>query len=147
DVRVGTPGSADERENADGAAAFLFGPEDEAIAVPVATTSVTGEFLDRWRAPGEHSAKSWEERFGQEMYTPLIEAATAQALAAAAVPTPDPVVVSCPHTRTAAAARAAHGGEELTLGQAGAADLGLRLADVLDRAEPGQTILTISAVD
>ena len=149
DVRVGTPGSADERENADGAAAFLFGPEDEALAVPVATASVTGEFLDRWRAPGEHSARSWEERFGQEMYTPLIAAAAAQALNAAGISAADHVVVSCPHTRTAAATRAAHGNSagDLTLGQAGAADLGLRLADALDRAEPGQTILTIHAVD
>ncbi len=151
DVRVGTPGSADELQNADGAAAFLFGPEDEALLVPVATASVTGEFLDRWRAPGDHSASSWEERFGQEMYTPLIEAATTQALTAAGLSATDHVVVSCPHTRTATAARAAHGGADvgadLTLGQAGAADLGLRLADVLDRAEPGQTVLTISAVD
>lgn len=149
DVRVGTPGSADERENADGAAAFLFGPEDEALAVPVATASVTGEFLDRWRAPGEPSVKSWEERFGQEMYTPLISAATAQALAAAGVDSADHVVVSCPHSRTAAATRAGHenSGADLTLGQAGAADLGLRLADALDRAEPGQTILTVHAVD
>jgi 3-hydroxy-3-methylglutaryl CoA synthase/uncharacterized OB-fold protein len=149
DVRVGTPGSADELQNADGAAAFLFGPEDEAIAIPVATASVTGEFLDRWRAPGEHSAQVWEERFGQEMYTPLIQAATSQALAAAGLTSADHVVVSCPHSRTAAATRAAHenSGADLTLGQAGAADLGLRLADALDRAEPGQTILTVSAVD
>jgi uncharacterized OB-fold protein len=61
----------------------------------------------------------------------------------------DHVVVSCPHSRTAAATRGAHenSGTDLTLGQAGAADLGLRLADVLDRAEPGQTILVINAVD
>jgi hydroxymethylglutaryl-CoA synthase len=151
DVRVGMPGSADERENADGAAAFLFGPEDEALAVPVASVSVTGEFLDRWRAPGEHSAKSWEERFGQEMYTPLIAAATQQVLAEAGLTAVDHVVVSCPHSRTAAATRTVQtgsvAGEDLTLGQAGAADLGLRLADVLDRAEPGQTVLTINAVD
>ncbi|HVE24287.1 MAG TPA: OB-fold domain-containing protein [Sporichthya sp.] len=149
DVRVGTPGSADERENADGAAAFLFGPEDESLAVPVATASLTGEFLDRWRAPGDHSATSWEERFGQEMYTPLIRAAASQALANAGVAAVDHVVVSCPHSRTAAATRGAHenSGTDLTLGQAGAADLGLRLADVLDRAEPGQTILVINAVD
>lgn len=149
DVRVGTPGSAEERENADGAAAFLFGPEDEAIAVQLATASVTGEFLDRWRSPGEHSARSWEERFGQEMYTPLIQAATAQVLATAGLTSADHVVVSCPHTRTAAATRSAYesSGADLSLGQAGAADLGLRLADALDRAEPGQTILAISAVD
>ncbi len=149
DVRVGMPGSADERENADGAAAFLFGPEDEALAVEIASASVTGEFLDRWRAPGDHSARSWEERFGQEMYTPLIQAATAQALAEAGIASADHVVISCPHTRTAAATRAAHenSGADLTLGQVGAADLGLRMADALDRAEPGETILTISAVD
>jgi hydroxymethylglutaryl-CoA synthase len=148
DLRVGLPGSADERDGADGAAAFLFGSAEDALAVPIAHASTSGEFLDRWRTPGEPTARSWEERFGVEMYDPLIDAAVAGALADAGVSSVDHVVVSGPHTRAVAAAGARHGAQDvLPLGHAGAADLGLRLADVLDRAEPNQTILSISAVD
>ncbi|HZE66745.1 MAG TPA: OB-fold domain-containing protein [Sporichthyaceae bacterium] len=148
DVRVGLPGSADERDGADGAAAFLFGPAAEALAVPIAHSSTSGEFLDRWRAPGEPAARSWEERFAVEMYDPLINEAVAAALAEAGLSAVDHVVVSGPHTRAVSAAATRHGAAEvLPLGHAGAADLGLRLADVLDRATPGQTVLTVSAVD
>ncbi|MGQ0626063.1 MAG: hydroxymethylglutaryl-CoA synthase, partial [Sporichthyaceae bacterium] len=76
DVRIGLPGSAQERENGDGAAAFLFGPAQDAVAVEIGAASLTAEFLDRWRAPGQSVAKVWEERFGQEQYTPLIAEAS-----------------------------------------------------------------------
>ncbi len=150
DVRVGLPGSGEERDGSDGAAAFFFGPEDEAVAVPLGHASVTGEFLDRWRAPGELTSRAWEERFGLQMYTPLIKGATAQALAAAGLESADIVIVSSPHSRTAAATRAGYGeaaAGDLPIGHGGASDLGLRLADALDRASAGQTILAISAVD
>ena len=52
DVRTGRPGSADEREGLDGAAAFRFGDGSGAIAEVVAQASRTAEFLDRWRVPG-----------------------------------------------------------------------------------------------
>jgi 3-hydroxy-3-methylglutaryl CoA synthase/uncharacterized OB-fold protein len=148
DVRVGMPGSADEREGADGGAAFRFGPVADALAVPVAAASLTAEFLDRWRAPGDLTSRQWEERFGLEMYTPLVAEAVARALGEAGITAADHVVVSSPHARTAATLASKYGAQNvLPLGHAGAADLGLRLADVLDRATPGQTILTISAVD
>jgi 3-hydroxy-3-methylglutaryl CoA synthase/uncharacterized OB-fold protein len=148
DVRVGLPGSADERGSADGGAAFRFGPAVDALAVPVARASVTGEFLDRWRQPGDLTSSQWEERFGLEQYTPLVADVVARALASAGVEAVDHVVVSSPHARTAATVAAKYGAQDvLPLGHAGAADLGLRLADVLDRAAPNQTILTISAVD
>ncbi|MGQ0630962.1 MAG: OB-fold domain-containing protein [Sporichthyaceae bacterium] len=150
DVRVGLPGSADERESADGAAAFLFGPADESVAVAIGQASVTAEFLDRWRSPGETTSRQWEERFGVEQYDPLIADVVARAMAAAGIEAADVVVVSSPHARAAAGARARYAGKEapnLGIGHAGAADLALRLADALDRATPGQTILAISAVD
>jgi 3-hydroxy-3-methylglutaryl CoA synthase/uncharacterized OB-fold protein len=148
DVRVGMPGSADERDGADAGAAFRVGSVDEALAVPVARASVTGEFLDRWRQPGDLTSRQWEERFGLEQYTPLVAQAVARALGEAGITAADHVVVSSPHARTAASVTAKYGAQDvLPLGHAGAADLGLRLADVLDRAAPNQTILTISAVD
>jgi 3-hydroxy-3-methylglutaryl CoA synthase/uncharacterized OB-fold protein len=148
DVRVGLPGSADERESADGAAAFRFGPVADALAVPVARAGLTGEFLDRWRQPGDLTSRQWEERFGLEMYTPLVAEAVARALGEAGLAAADHVVVSSPQARTAATMAGKYGAQDvLPLGHAGAADLGLRLADVLDRAGPNQTILTVSAVD
>ena len=38
------------------------------------------EFLDRWRTPGETESRQWEERFGEEVYLPLVEAAFTEAL-------------------------------------------------------------------
>ncbi len=39
----------------------------------MASASTTAEFLDRWRLPGQLASSQWEERFGLEIYTPLIE--------------------------------------------------------------------------
>jgi hydroxymethylglutaryl-CoA synthase len=145
DVRTGRPGSSDEREGADGAAAFVFGARERAIAEVLAEASATAEFLDRWRTPGDAASRVWEERFGLEKYVPLIRETAARALAAAGLPEADHVVVSCPHPR---AARALDGVAELpAIGYAGAADAGLRLAAVLDRAQPGETILLAAAAD
>lgn len=148
DVRVGLPGSADEREGADGAAAFLFGPASDAALIPIGHGCATGEFLDRWRLPQELTSRQWEERFGQECYEPLIAAAVEQALAAAGIDRADVVIVSSAHSRVAAATSARLGAADpLPIGNAGAADLGLRLADALDRAQPGQTVLSVCAAD
>jgi hydroxymethylglutaryl-CoA synthase len=148
DVVTGLPGSADESGGADGAAAFLFGPAEEAAVEILAGASASAEFLDRWRLPGERASHVWEERFGLEMYMPLVQDVVGRALAAAGIDEADRVVVSSPHTRTAATtAKQLGAGGGLALGYAGAADLGLRLAAVLDEAEPGQTILLLSAAD
>jgi 3-hydroxy-3-methylglutaryl CoA synthase/uncharacterized OB-fold protein len=151
DLRTGLPSSADERGGADGAAAFRFGGEADAIATVVAEASASAEFLDRWRVPGESASRSWEERFGQEMYVPLIKDAAGRALAAAGIEQADHVIVSSPHTRSAGVAAKAFAGrvpsEEGALGYAGAADAGLKLAAVLDRAGADETILLISAAD
>ncbi|WP_326639397.1 OB-fold domain-containing protein [Streptosporangium sp. NBC_01755] len=150
DVRTGLPGSADERDGADGAAAFLFGDPDEAIAEIVARVSVTAEFLDRWRTPDEPAARRWEERFGLESYLPLVTEAGRRALAEADVAVPDHVVLSSPNplvARRGAALFPARVPAGRTPGHAGAADVGLSLAEVLDRAAPGETVLLLAAVD
>jgi 3-hydroxy-3-methylglutaryl CoA synthase/uncharacterized OB-fold protein len=151
DLRSGRAGSADERQGADAAAAFLFGPESDAAAVVLGEASATAEFLDRWRAPGAAASSGWEERFGLEQYVPLIVDAASRALSVAGVETPDHVLVSSPHVKAAAQAtrRLAPKVDEpaLGIGWAGAADLGVRLVAVLERAEPGQTVLAVNAVD
>jgi hydroxymethylglutaryl-CoA synthase len=150
DLRTGKPGSADERDGGDAAAAFLFG-KGEPIADVIGEASATGEFLDRWRAPGSQSSGQWEERFGLEAYLPLIADAASRALDAAGVEHPDHVIVSSPHARAAAAAAKRFAGaradEAPPIGYAGAADPGIRLAAVLDHAAPGDTILLLVAAD
>ncbi len=152
DVRVGRPGSADEAGGGDGAAAFLFGDGDDVVAEVIGQASATAEFLDRWRAPGEQNSSTWEERFGLGEYLPLIEDAAGRALAAAGIAQADHVVIASPHSRAAKAAAktfgdAAAAGLEQVLGYLGAAQAGLALTDVLDRAAAGETILVISAAD
>src|SRR5215468_8510136 len=83
DIRTGLPGSTDERDGGDGAAAFIFGGESDGLPVLaeiVGQGSATAEFLDRWRTPGAPSSRVWEERFGEQVYGPLAEAAIADAL-------------------------------------------------------------------
>ncbi|KAB7761372.1 OB-fold domain-containing protein [Mycolicibacterium mucogenicum] len=139
DVRVGRAGSSDERDGADAAAAFLFGDGDT-IANIIGYACATTEFLDRWRSPGGVSAQ-WEERFGFEQYLPLIESVRAQV----GIDDPDHVVVVSPNT--AVRKWAARTFTTSPVGHAGAADLGIALAHVLDTAQPGETILLISAAD
>jgi 3-hydroxy-3-methylglutaryl CoA synthase/uncharacterized OB-fold protein len=151
DLRTGRPGSADERDGGDAAAAFLFGNGEPAAAEILAQASATAEFLDRWRIPGEQASQVWEERFGLEAYVPLIKDAASRALADAGLEQADRVVISSPHIRASTAASKLFAGRLDTalpaIGQAGAADVGLGLAAALDQAGPDETILLICACD
>ena len=64
DIRTGLPGSADEISGGDAGVAFVVGP-GEGVAELVSRASVTAEFLDRWRVPGQSHSRQWEDRFGQ----------------------------------------------------------------------------------
>jgi 3-hydroxy-3-methylglutaryl CoA synthase/uncharacterized OB-fold protein len=156
DMRFGLPGSADEREGGDAGAAFLFGTGD-VIAEVIGFASATSEFLDRWRLPTSPTSRVWEERFGETVYVPLAEAALADALKQAGM-TPDDVdhaVVAGVHTRAIKRVVASCGlpqqalADDLagTVGATGAAHVGVLLADVLDRAEPNQTIVATVLAD
>lgn len=161
DVRTGLPGGADERDGGDGASAFLFAPPDAADA-PAQTSalgagSATLEFLDRWRLPGERASHVWEERFGEHAYVPLARAAFADACKSAGL-TPDDldhVVVTGVHARAVRVVSKSLGvrpdaiTDDLTagIGFTGAAHSGILLADVLDRAEPGQRIGVLLLAD
>jgi hydroxymethylglutaryl-CoA synthase len=173
DVRTGQPGSADERGGGDAAAAFVFGAgrdvsgasdasdardagdggdgAEGAIAQVIGRASRTAEVLDRWRAPDQAFAQVWEERFGYEQYAPLIRATAAAALADAGLDRADLVVLVSPNSAIQKRGKSLVTGVVSTIfspvGHAGAADAGVALAAVLDQAEPGQTILVISAAD
>ena len=155
DVRVGRPGSEDEKLGGDGAAAFVFADAAEQVGAGIAeiigTASVSAEFLDRWRDPRSAFGEQWEERFGAERYTPLLREAAAAALASAGIESVDHVVVAGPNSGiTRRAATLVPGVVSTTtspIGHSGAADLGIALAAALDGAVPDQTILVLSAVD
>lgn len=153
DIRTGRPGSADESAGGDGAVAVVFGTGEQVVAEILAQASVSAEFLDRWRVPGEAYSRVWEERFGAHVYAPLINDAISQALKSAQVDAPTHVIVSSPHARAARVALGAFpadaraDGLEAQMGYTGTAHAGMVLADVLDRAVAGDTILLVVAAD
>lgn len=150
DVRVGRPGSADEKRGGDGAAALLFG-DGPAIAEIIATTSLTAEFLDRWRTPTSLTGDQWEERFGFERYTALIRCTVEGVLDDTGLPGADHVVLACPNTaiikRASSLVKGLKSVVTSPIGFAGASDAVIALCGVLDTAGPGETVLVVSAVD
>src|SRR5690606_5529868 len=150
DVRMTRPHAPDELAQGDAAAAFTAG---DAAAVLLARTGRTAEMLDRWRLPGERHDRVWDERFTAEVLVAAAREAAQRALADAGLDAADHVAVASPNARAAAVLRRALGGSgadaevERQTGYTGAAHLGLLLAATLDTAEPGQTILLLSAAE
>ncbi len=158
DIRTGLPGSADERDGGDGAAAFVVGETGgPVLAELIGRGAATEEFLDRWRLPGEPRSQQWEERFGEGKYAALVKQAWASALDAASI-APDQVdraVVTGSHTRAVRSAGRKLGLAEgalvddlsASVGNTGAAHAGILLASALDTAEPGQIIAVVVLSD
>jgi hydroxymethylglutaryl-CoA synthase len=156
DVRTGLPGSNEEGGGGDAAAAFLFG-DGPAIADVVGSGHGTAEFLERWRLPGERASHTWEDRFGEHMYVPLGRRALEAALSDAGIAPGDVdhLIVAGLHARANKAFVAKSGVkpeavvDDLTssIGNSGAAQLGVQLADVLDRAQPGAVIVAVLLAD
>jgi hydroxymethylglutaryl-CoA synthase len=160
DIRTGLPGSEDERDGGDAASALVVGPGSEAhpvIAELIGGGSATGEFLERWRVPGEAFSRRWEERFGVHAFLPHVGRAVAAALAGAGV-MPDAVdhlILTGTHPRAVTAfARMSGARPEVlvddlaaSVGNTGAAHPGLLLASALDRAEPGAVIALVVLAD
>jgi uncharacterized OB-fold protein len=156
DIRSGLPGGGDEKEGGDGAVAFLFG-EGDVLAEPLGHASLTAEFLDRWRVPGESYSRQWEERFGEFAYVPLGESALVEALkhAGLTAQTVDHLIVAGPHGRSNKRVTVSAGARKeaivddrtAVIGNAGAAHAGVLLADVLDRAQADQVVAVVSLAD
>ncbi len=160
DLRDGLPTSADESAGGDGAAAVLVaddGPGTPVLAEYLGGASVSDEFLDRWRTPGDRRSRTWEERFGETRYVPLGTDAWHAGLKSAGVTADevDRVVVTGMHGRAAKAVGRALGvrdgvlGDDLgsTVGQTGAAHAGLVLATLLEQASPGEVVAVASLAD
>ena len=159
DVRTGLPGSADEAAGGDAGAALLVGDETDGtvIAQFMGAGSVTDEFLDRWRTPGDTRSKQWEEKFGETRYVPLAVAAFRAALADAGIEADqvNRLVVASTHARAAKAAikklgvDAATVTDDLagTVGNPGAAQPALLLSAALEKAGPGEVVVLLSLAD
>jgi hydroxymethylglutaryl-CoA synthase len=160
DMRDGLPTSADESAGGDGAAAVVVGddgPGTQVIAEYLGGASVSDEFLDRWRTPGDRRSKVWEERFGETRYVPLGVAAWESALKNVGLSADqvDQAAVSGMHGRAAKALARTLGlrdgalSDDLTttVGQTGAAHVGLVLASVLEHSQPGQVIAVVALAD
>jgi hydroxymethylglutaryl-CoA synthase len=157
DCRLGAPEGKVEQTGGDGAAAFILGSHN-VIAEIEASTSLTREFLDTWRAPGERFGHSWEERFAlTQVYGPMLVnlIRTLLAKGGAAVADLAKVVIDAPNPRAIdEAVRAlkldpARMADPLaaTIGQTGAAHAGVMLASVLPACKPGDRILVAAAGD
>jgi 3-hydroxy-3-methylglutaryl CoA synthase/uncharacterized OB-fold protein len=157
DCRLGAPEGKAEQQNGDGAVAFVLGSEG-VIAEIEATASLTREFLDTWRSPGERFPHTWEERFGlTQAFGPLLGKTIQTVLGQAKVAPKDlaRVVLDAPNPRTVD--EIARGMKldpaqiadplALTVGQTGAAHGGLMLAAALPGAKPGDRILVASVAD
>lgn len=157
DMRTGLPGSADEATGGDGAACFLFGDPGEALVNVLASASITEEFLDRWRIPGEDASRVWEDRFGESAYQPLGRMVFTDALKKAGISADDidHLVVTGMHSRAVKAftkwsgVQAGAQADELVprIGNTGAAAHGINLSHVLDRAKPGSVVVTVGLAD
>jgi hydroxymethylglutaryl-CoA synthase len=159
DVRVGLPGGTEEATAGDAAAAVVFGDDADApvLAEVLARTSLTEEFLDRWRVPGDASSRTWEERFGETRYVPLATEALKAALGEVGISAAevDALVVSGLHERACAAVAKKSGVapervvDRLTarVGNPGAAQPLLLLAAALEAASPGAVIVLLSLAD
>jgi len=154
DMRGGAAGGADERDSADGAAAFLFGTGPDVLAQLVAHASATAEFVDRWRAPGTPEGSVWEERFGATRYLELTRRVLDSLATQLDLTAVDRFAVVCANPRAAHAASGLVGSvtrglraDNAPLGHAGAAQVGLVLADLLDTAAANETLLVVSLAD
>ena len=150
DVRVGKPGSLDERSGGDAGAALLLG-EGPAIADVLGLASETLEVLDRWRDPRRLTGEVWEERFGFEQYSEPLRRVADELLAMAGLTEADHVVITSSNPAVTKRAGSLVKGTLSTTGSpvgfSGAADPILALAAVLDTAGAGETVLVLSAVD
>lgn len=159
DMRDGLATSQDESTGGDGAAALLVGDDTAGtvIAEYLGCGVVTDELLERWRIPGASRSRTWEERFGEAVYAPLVDNAFAAALASAGIKTDDidHLVVTGMNNRAVARSRArlAVATEKLaddlagTVGNTGTAHVGVMLASVLESAGPGEVIVCVVLAD
>ncbi len=159
DVRTGASGGTDERDGGDAGTALMVGDgsQGELLAEYLGGASITAEFLDRWRAPGELAMHAWEERFAQQRYAELAGDAWESACKNAGLQ-PDEVTtvaITGPHVRAGAKLTKALGaaGVEVidpllgSVGFSGAAHGPLLLTHMVEQAGAGDVVALVSMAD
>jgi len=158
DLRTGLAGGPDESYFGDGAAALILGDGDNDVLAELGPwVSLSGEFVDRWRVPGEQRSRVWEERFGEMRYGELGAEALARLWKAAGIGPGDVdhLIVTGTHGRAcrAVAQRSKVPADRVVddlasvVGNTGAAHPFLVLTNLLERAEPGRTIVLLVLAD
>ncbi len=157
DVRTGLPGSGEEAAGGDAATAFVVGSDaaGPVVAELVGSASVTDEFVERWRAPGEQRTRVWDEKFSEITYVPLGVQAWNAALASAGLTASDvaAAAVVAPAQRVARSVGGKLDGVHViddlsqVVGNPAAAQPGLLLAALLEQAEPGQVVALVVLAD
>ena len=118
------------------------------VAEFLGSASVTEEFVERWRAPGELRTRVWDEKFSEITYVPLGVQAWNSALASAGLTVSDvaAAAVVAPSQRVTRGVGGKLDGVHViddlsgVVGNAAAAQPGLLLAALLEQAEPGQVL-------
>jgi 3-hydroxy-3-methylglutaryl CoA synthase/uncharacterized OB-fold protein len=159
DLRIGLPGGPDEAYFGDGAGALIVADDTDApvLADIVAWKSVSEEFVDRWRTPGEVRSKLWEERFGEVRYTQAGIEALEGALKQAGVDASqvDSLLVTGTHGRAVRAVAGKAGISPAPLADAFAGQVGVTgaahpyvlLAAALEAAASDQLIALVGLAD
>src|SRR5262249_25325517 len=152
DARLAAPRSGLEAAFGDGAASFLVGSEDVAVAVE-ATHAVADELIDVWRTEGDSFVHAWEDRFGVDHgYRMNVREVVRGLLEKAGLAPKDFATLALygPDARAHATAVRDLGFDAKAqvqdplfgkLGNAGAALAPLLLAAALERAKAGQRLL------
>ncbi len=158
DTRSGLPGGGDEASGGDAGSALLIGDDADGplLAEYLGSASLSEEFTDRWRTPGDVRSKLWEERFGETVYVPLGERAWREALKNAELEADavDQVIVTGLHSRAVRVLTGKIGVKEKlvddlsgSVGNTGSAHPALLLAATLEAASPGQVIALVVLAD
>ena len=157
DVRTGLPGSGEEAAGGDAAAAFVIGDDTAGpvVAEFLGSASVTEEFVERWRVPGDTRTRVWDEKFSEVTYVPLGVQAWNAALESAGLTAGDvaAAAVVAPAQRVARSVGGKLDGVHViddlsaTVGNTAAAQPGLLLAALLEQAEPGQVLALVVLAD
>ncbi len=158
DMRGGMAGSSDEAAGGDAGAALVVGDDSDGplLAEYLGGASITEEFTDRWRTPGDSRSKLWEDRFGETAYVPPGDRAWREGLKNAGVEADqvDVVIATGLHSRAVRVLTSKLGVKDkladdlsATVGNAGSAQPGLLLAAALETASPGQIIALLVLAD
>jgi len=125
------------------------------VAEVLGSSSISLELMDIWRVPGTAHAQVWEERFSQHaLARAVVEVVARLGKDTGVTEPPTMTLVATPSRRFAASTRAEVGfaGEDdvqgehrAAVGYCGAAEVGILLADALDVAHVGDTILVLTA--